>query len=76
MSPAELLAESVMTIKQAAEEIAEATKGKTVHVSTVHRWIFKGVRGHRLNACRIGCSWVTSREEVTRFINRLSRIDA
>jgi excisionase family DNA binding protein len=38
-----------------------------VNVSTVIRWIVRGVRGVRLKAVRVGVQWRTSREALDRF---------
>jgi hypothetical protein len=55
--------------------------GKALSLSTVLRWILKGVRGPhgqrvRLRACRLGGRWITSRSAVQEFANQLTpRID-
>ena len=42
------------------------------HISTVYRWTFRGVRGHKLGAVLFGGRRFTTREEVARFIARIS----
>jgi hypothetical protein len=38
------------------------------HVSTLHRWRQRGIRGVRLDAVLVGGVWYTSREAIRRFI--------
>ena len=64
---ARVLTESHRTIKQAQQDIHEAS-GVRPDKSTVIRWILKGKSGIRLDAVRIGNVWVTSSESITRFI--------
>ena len=40
---------------------------KRPHLSTVHRWRTRGIRGVRLEAILCGGVWFTSREAVRRF---------
>jgi hypothetical protein len=44
-----------------------------VHLSTVIRWVRRGCRGVRLEAVRVGGRWVTSREALDRFVERLNQ---
>lgn len=39
-----------------------------VHVSTVWRWVLRGLRGHHLECVRIGGRRYTTREAFARFI--------
>ena len=48
--------------------------GKTVNLSTVFRWVRKGVRGVRLEALRAGGRWYTSKESLRRFTSRLTEL--
>jgi hypothetical protein len=56
--------------------------GKSLHYSTLIRWILKGVRGTdgsfvRLEAVRCGSKWCTTRAAAQRFIERLTpQLDA
>lgn len=61
MTPHPILAETVLTLSQAAALA-------TVSRDTVRRWLTKGLRGVRLAACRCGGHWRTSREAVGRFL--------
>lgn len=42
------------------------------HVSTLHRWRLKGVRGHRLESILVGGSRFTSHQAIARFIAALN----
>lgn len=55
--------ETIMPLSQAAREVP----GKPIHVSTVHRWRMKGVRGVRLECIMRGGIRYTSREALARF---------
>jgi hypothetical protein len=54
-----------------------APRGKKTHISTIVRWIKKGATAPdgtrvRLEAVRLGGRWVTSREALQRFADRLT----
>ena len=55
-------AESLLTLNQAAHSLP----GRP-HVSTIHRWRFRGVRGVQLETCMVGGRRYTSREALERF---------
>lgn len=61
--------------------LTEATRavpsldGRRPVPSTIWRWCRKGLRGVRLEHCRVGHRVVTSKEALTRFANRLAEID-
>jgi hypothetical protein len=42
------------------------------HVSTLHRWRLRGIRGVRLETCLIGGRRFTSREAIERFMRAVS----
>lgn len=52
------------------ELLAEGTR--RIHPSTAHRWVFKGVKGRKLEAVRLGGSLYTSSEAVARFVTALN----
>ena len=62
-----VLSEDVLTLKQAAVEIKNLT-GQKPDRATLHRWVLRGVGGVKLEACRIGPTWVTSMQAMNRFI--------
>jgi hypothetical protein len=64
--------ENLINLRTAAKLRPCGRKGRPTHVSTVHRWIQRGVRGIRLEAVRIGGSLFTSREALQRFAERLT----
>ena len=67
-------AELKLTPEQAAAEAS--ADGQKLHVSTILRWILRGVDGVKLEAVRLGGRWVTSREALQRFAERLTpRLD-
>jgi len=67
-----------MLSTEAVHTFAELTRklpsfnGKRIHVSTLHRWCQRGVRGVRLEHRRLGGRMVTSLEAVDRFSARLA----
>jgi hypothetical protein len=62
-----ILTESVISVAQACDQIAEVT-GQRPDRSTIHRWIKNGVGGTRLDAVRVGSATLTSSQAITRFI--------
>ena len=50
--------------------------GKPVHVSTLHRWQLRGVRGIRLETWMVGGRRMTSREALVRFLERINKSQA
>ena len=54
--------EHLLTFPQAAKRLPGHP-----HLSTLHRWRLHGVRGTRLETCRIGGKRFTSREALERF---------
>ena len=53
------------------------SRGRKVHLSTILRWVLEGSPGPdgqrvRLEACRLGGRWVSSREALQRYAERLT----
>jgi hypothetical protein len=72
-----LTAESPLSLAQAAKLIPPARNGKRCHLSTLLRWVLKGSKAPdgtlvKLEATRLGSRWVTSREALQRFCDRLT----
>jgi hypothetical protein len=67
-----VLTEQTVTLTQAAKLLPRLRGDRKVHVSTLHRWIKRGVRGVRLESAKIGRTCVTSREAIQRFVDRSS----
>lgn len=55
-----------------ATAILPRRNGKRLHVSTLHRWTSRGVRGVRLETLRLGGLLMTSQEALQRFTDRLA----
>jgi hypothetical protein len=77
----DLSAEASITLAEACRLIPPSRRGKRTHLSTLLRWILSGAKAPggqtvRLEALRLGGRWVTSREAIQRFAERLTpRID-
>jgi len=67
-----VLTEQTITLSQAARLLPRLRGDRTVHVSTLYRWIKRGIRGVRLEAAKIGRTSVTSREAIQRFVDRIT----
>jgi len=60
-------------LRQAAKVVPSGRKpGGCVHISTLVRWIKKGVRGKRLESCMIGGTRCTTRTALDRFLAELN----
>jgi hypothetical protein len=69
--------ESPIPLNAAARLIPPARNGNRTHLSTLLRWITRGAKapsGQRvlLEAVRLGGRWMTSREALQRFAERLT----
>jgi hypothetical protein len=69
--------ETPIPLAEAAKLIPPARQGKRTHLSTLLRWIQRGARNPageiiRLEAIRLGSRWMTSREALQRFAERLT----
>jgi hypothetical protein len=62
-----ILTEDVLTLNDARKEIAAIT-GRRPDLSTITRWIHKGVGGTKLDAIRFGRQILVSRQALTRFV--------
>jgi hypothetical protein len=73
----DLTTETCMSLTQVARQQPPGRGGRPVTLGCVLRWILDGARGPngervRLEAIRIGGRWVTSREALQRFAERLT----
>lgn len=66
--------EQPLSLTEAAKALPPID-GRRPHVSTLWRWIRKGVRGVHLEHGRYGRRIVTSREALARFAARLAEAD-
>ena len=64
--------EQAMSIRQAAQWIANHTGAPAPNSTTVNRWVVHGVRGVRLHAKRVGAKFWTSPSDVARFLDELN----
>ena len=70
------LSEELVSFREAARLLPRTRNGRSVHVTTLHRWSSHGLRGQRLETLKVGGSTVTSREALQRFFDRLTALDA
>jgi hypothetical protein len=73
----DLSAETPLPLTAAAKMVPPARSGKRTHLSTLLRWIIRGVKNPngeivRLEAVRLGGRWVTSQDALQRFAERLT----
>jgi hypothetical protein len=69
--------EKPIPLSAATALVPAARNGKRTHLSTLLRWILTGARAPsgelvRLEAVRLGGRWMTSREALQRFAERLT----
>jgi hypothetical protein len=67
-----LLGETSCSLAAAAQLFPPGRAGRPTHVSTLVRWITRGVLGVRLEALRVGGRWMTSHEACQRFAAALT----
>ena len=75
--PIDITAESTLTLTEAARLVPPGHGGKKTHISTLLRWILDGVTSPsgekvRLEGARLGSRWITSKEALQRFMDRLT----
>jgi hypothetical protein len=73
----DLATEQKISLAVAAAETPPGRNGKKTHLSTILRWVLRGAKAPdgsrvRLEAVRLGGRWVTSREALQRFAERLT----
>jgi hypothetical protein len=73
----DLASEQLLSLALAAKTVPPARSGKVTHLSTILRWIRQGAPGPdgkrvKLEAIRLGGRWMTSREALQRFGERLT----
>ena len=64
--------DSILTFPQAARLVPKIHRGKSTHLSTIHRWVQRGVGGVHLETISIGGSRCTSREALERFFSLIT----
>jgi hypothetical protein len=73
----DLHAEAPLSLAAAAKLLPPGRNGRRCHLSTILRWVLRGAKAPdgtvvRLEACRLGSRWLTSREALQRFADRLT----
>jgi hypothetical protein len=73
----DLSAEHTLSLTAAAAIVPPARGGRKTHLSTLLRWIQRGAKSPcgqtvHLEAVRLGGRWITSREALSRFTDRLT----
>jgi hypothetical protein len=73
----DVTSESTISLVQAARLLPPGRGERPVTLSCLLRWVLQGARGPdssriRLEALRLGGRWVTSREALQRFAERLT----
>lgn len=63
----DIQSDRILTFQEAARSLPG-----TPHLSTLHRWRLKGIRGVRLKSCLIGGKRYTSREALQQFVDATS----
>lgn len=58
-----------MTLNEASQWIASQTGCRKPHVSTILRWVLKGVRGEKLRAKRVGAKHWTTTQDLAQFLD-------
>lgn len=67
--------EALVPLRTAGAFVPRPQGARAPHRATVQRWALHGVRGVRLEVVRIGGSVYTSREALSRFIERTNAAD-
>ena len=72
-----VVSEKIIGLKEAIRLLPKTNDTKTLHVSTMFRWILRGLRAKdgfvvRLESVKIGGRICTSQEALQRFFDRLS----
>jgi hypothetical protein len=77
----DLSTESVLSLKEAAKLLPPGRLGRPTSFACLWRWVLSGARAPdggtvKLEALRLGGRWVTSRQALQRFAERLTpRVD-
>lgn len=69
----DIASESLIPLHEVPQRLPPRPSGRPIHMSTVYRWIQRGVRGTRLESIRIGGTTYTSIEALQRFADRQSQ---
>lgn len=72
----DVIEENLISFRQLAASLPRRRANRPVHVSTLHRWRSRGVRGIKLEATRVGGAWCTSWQAFRRFCDRLTAAES
>ena len=67
--------EELVSLTEATRALPRGRNGKRLHVSTLHRWAGRGLRGVVLETIHVGGRRYTSTEALQRFFDRLGASD-
>lgn len=65
--------EKLIPLGKVPNQLPKQSNGKKIHISTVYRWVKRGLRGVYLETATIGGTTYTSIEALQRFSDRLSK---
>ena len=68
MKPQSLHGEKLLAIQKVPDYLP-TRRGKKIHITTVYRWVLKGVRGKILESTLLGGVRYTSLEALERFLS-------
>src|SRR5262249_46768036 len=73
----DLTTEATISLSQAARLLPLGRRGRPVTLSCLLRWVLSGIKAHSgevvcLEALRLEGRWITSREAIQRFAERLT----
>lgn len=73
----DVFSETVVSFNEATKKLPKTTRNKTIHISTMHRWVQRGLRSRdgmviRLECVKVGGRICTSLEALERFFERLT----
>jgi hypothetical protein len=77
MTDIDVTSDDTLTLAAACRLLPRGRNGAKPHLSTILRWILQGAKAPngervRLEACRLGGRWLTSKDAIQRFCNRLT----
>ncbi|QDV73804.1 DUF1580 domain-containing protein [Botrimarina mediterranea] len=67
MKPQSLNGEQLVSLQEVPDYLP-TRRGKKVHITTIYRWVLKGVRGKVLESALLGGIRYTSLEALQRFL--------
>jgi hypothetical protein len=68
-----LLSETLVTLKDVSRRYPSSRRGRSVHLNTIRRWVFKGILGVKLCTVMVGGTVYTSEQEIERWQQAVRR---